>query len=353
MQAGQNRDHTWRAHRRLDVLLRYLNRIWFALAQALAVGAVLSLWVSTGRAADHYPSRPITIIVPFSAGAVTDVLARIVAKELGARLGQPFVIENKPGAGTLLAAETTARASPDGYTLLVATSSTMSINSTLYKHLPYNPAKDFVPVSLLCSIPFVLVANPKLPITNAAGLIKLAKEKPGQLNYGTGGIGTTASVLISLLKSMTGAKMTEVVYRGIPPALTDMLGGTIQFMFSDIGTVAPLIRAGKVRALGVSTAGRFKGDPEIPTLAESGVPGFAGDSWQMLVAPANTPTVIVDRLNVMTNQILNSPEVVNQLLDLGMSSIGRQTPNELEHYVESESARWGKVVTDAGFAGSQ
>lgn len=315
--------------------------------------SLVAFWAASANATDSYPSRPVTIIVPFSAGAVTDVLARIVAKELSARLGQPFVIENKPGAGTLLAAQTTARSPADGYTLLVATSSTMSINDTLYKHLPYDPTKDFVPVSLLCSVPFVLVANLNLPIKNAGDLIKLAKEKPGKLNYGTGGIGTTASVLISLLKSMTGAKMTEVVYRGITPALTDMLGGTIQFMFSDIGTVAPLIKAGKVRSLGVSTAKRFKGDPEIPTLAENGVPGFDGDSWQMLVAPAKTPKDVVDKLNVTTNEILNTPEVTKQLLDLGMSSIGKQTPDELEHYVQSESARWGKVVTDAGFARSQ
>lgn len=321
-------------------------------AGIFAVGLAV-LWAVPANAADSYPSRPVTIIVPFSAGAVTDVLARMVAKQLSARLGQPFVVENKPGAGTLLAAQTTARSAADGYTLFVATSSTMSINTTLYKHLPYDPDKDFVPVSLLCSIPFVLLANKELPIKNAAGLVELAKQKPGQLNYGTGGFGTTASVLIALLRSMTGTKMTEVVYRGIPPALTDLLGGTIQFMFSDIGAGAPLIKAGKVRALGVSTAERFKGDPEIPTLAESGVPGFAGDSWQMLVAPANTPKDVVDKLNATTNEILETPDVSKRLLNLGMSSIGKGKPDELEAYIKTETARWRKVVTDAGFAGSQ
>jgi tripartite-type tricarboxylate transporter receptor subunit TctC len=326
-----------------------------ALARCAVIFAfsVLAGLVESANAGESYPSRPVTIVVPFSAGAVTDVLARIVAKELSARLGQPFVIENKPGAGTLLAAQTTARSSPDGYTLLVATSSTMSINNTLYKHLPYDPAKDFVPVSLLCSIPFVLVANKNLPIKNAADLVQLAKQQPGRLNYGTGGFGTTASVLIALLKSMTGTKMTEVVYRGIPPALTDLLGGTIQFMFSDIGTVAPLIEAGRVRALGVSTAERFKGDPEIPTLAENGIPGFAGDSWQMLVAPAKTPKDIVDKLNATANEILETPEVTRQLLNLGTTSIGKEKPSELKAYIESETARWKKVVADAGFAGSQ
>lgn len=321
-------------------------------AGIFAVGLAV-LWAVPANAADSYPSRPVTIIVPFSAGAVTDVLARMVAKQLSARLGQPFVVENKPGAGTLLAAQTTARSAADGYTLFVATSSTMSINTTLYKHLPYDPDKDFVPVSLLCSIPFVLLANKELPIKNAAGLVELAKQKPGQLNYGTGGFGTTASVLIALLRSMTGTKMTEVVYRGIPPALTDLLGGTIQFMFSDIGAGAPLIKAGKVRALGVSTAARFKGDPEIPTLAESGVPGFAGDSWQMLVAPANTPKDVVDKLNATTNEILETPDVSKRLLNLGMSSVGKGKPDELEAYIKTETARWRKVVTDAGFAGSQ
>lgn len=327
-----------------------LNRARWA--RILAAG-LAAFWAATATAADSYPSRPVTVIVPFSAGAVTDVLARIVAKQLSARLGQPFVIENKPGAGTLLAAQTAARSAPDGYTLFMATSSTMSINTTLYKHLPYDPEKDFVPLSLLCSIPFVLVANKNLPIKNAADLVQLAKQKPGKLNYGTGGFGTTASVLIALLRSMTGTKMTEVVYRGIPPALTDLLGGTIQFMFSDIGAGAPLIKAGKVRALGVSTAGRFKGEPEIPTLAENGVPGFAGDSWQMLVAPANTPKDITDKLNATTNEILATPDVSKQLLKLGMSSIGKGKPDELEAYIKTETARWRKVVTDAGFAGSR
>lgn len=321
-------------------------------AAILAAGLAV-LCAAPANSADSYPSRPTTVIVPFSAGAVTDVLARIVAKQLSARLGQPFVIENKPGAGTLLAAQTTARSAADGYTLFLATSSTMSINDTLYKHLPYDPEKDFVPLSLLCSIPFVLVANKDLPIKNAADLVELAKQNPGRLNYGTGGFGTTASVLIALLRSMTGTKMTEVVYRGIPPALTDLLGGTIQFMFSDIGTVASLIKVGQVRALGVSTAERFQGDPEIPTLAENGVPGFAGDSWQMLVAPANTPKNIVDKLNATTNEILETPEVTKQLLNLGMSSIGKGKPAELEAYIKSETVRWRKVVTDAGFAGSQ
>ena len=321
-------------------------------AGIVAAGSV-ALWAAPANAADRYPLRPVTIIVPFSAGAVTDVLARIVAKQLSDRLGQPFVIENKPGAGTLLAAQTTTRSAADGYTLFLATSSTMSINDTLYKHLPYDPGKDFVPVSLLCSIPFVLVANKNLPVKNAADLVELAKQKPGRLNYGTGGFGTTASVLIALLRSMTGTKMTEVVYRGIPPALNDLLGGTIQFMFSDIGAGAPLIKAGKVRALGVSTAERFKADPEIPTLAENGIPGFAGDSWQMLVAPAKTPKEIVDKLNATTNEILDTPEVTRQLLNLGTTSIGKGKPGELEAYIESETARWKKVITDAGFAGSQ
>ncbi len=254
--------------------LRFLSKRDTVLARYAGIFAVglVAFWAAPANAADRYPSRPVAIIVPFSAGAVTDVLARIVAKELSARLAQPFVIENKPGAGTLLAAQTTAKSAADGYTLFVATSSTMSINNTLYKRLPYDPVKDFVPVSLLCSIPLVLVANKNLPVKNAADLVELAKQNPGRLNYGTGGFGTTASVLIALLKSMTNTKMTEVVYRGIPPALTDLLGGTIQFMFSDIGTVAPLIKAGKVRALGVSTAQQFNGDPDIPTLAENGVP---------------------------------------------------------------------------------
>ncbi|AMN43183.1 Bug family tripartite tricarboxylate transporter substrate binding protein [Rhodoplanes sp. Z2-YC6860] len=319
---------------------------------SLALCALMALPAGPSFA-DDYPSRPVTIIVPYAAGGVTDVLARLVAQKLGERLGKPFLIENKGGAGTIVAAVSTAKSAPDGYTLMMATGSTMSINRTLYKSLPYDPDTDLTPVSLVCSVPFVLVTNPSLPVNNVSDLIKLAKEKPGTLNYGTGGVGSTVSILVYLMQSMTGVKMTEVPYRGTTPAMTDTIAGNVQFMFNDTASIAPLVKDGKLKALGISSAKRFEGTPDIPTIAEAGIPGFEGDSWQMLVAPAKTPKEIVDKLNAAINEVVNSPEIKSQMLKLGMAATGKGKPEELTAYVKSETARWGKVVTDAGYAHTQ
>lgn len=320
---------------------------------ALALGAMMTLPANTGFAADDYPSRPVTIIVPYAAGGVTDVLARLIGQKLSDRFGRPFLIENKGGAGTIVAAVATAKAAPDGYTIMMATGSTMSINPTLYKSMSYNPDTDLTPVSLVCSVPFLLVTHPSLPVKDTSDLIKLAKEKPGVLNFGTGGVGSTTSFLVYMMQSMTGAKMTEVPYRGTTPALTDTIAGNVQFMFTDVASVTDLVKEGRLKALGISTAKRFEGAPELPTIAETGIPGFDGDSWQMLVAPAKTPKDVIAKLNAAVNEVVNSPEIRAQMLKLGMSATGRGTPEELASYVRSETARWGKVVTDAGYAGSQ
>lgn len=320
---------------------------------AFALCFVAVFQAGAAHAQDNYPSRTVTIIVPYAAGGVTDVLARLVAQKLTERFGQPFVIENKGGAGTIVAAVSTARAAPDGYTLMLATGSTMSINRTLYKALPYNPETELTPVALLCSVPFVLVTNPSLPVNSVGDLIKLAKEKPGRLNYGTGGVGATNAILVSLMKSMTGADMTEVSYRGTTPAIADVIAGHVQFLFSDIASVAELVKDGKLRPLGISTLKRFDTAPDIPTIAESGIPGFDGDSWQMLVAPAKTPKEIIDKLNVAITEIMASPDIRQQMIKLGMSPSGKGTPAELSAFIQSETTRWGKVVTDAGFAGTQ
>ena len=320
---------------------------------SLALAALIVIRAGTSFANEDYPSRPVTIIVPYAAGGVTDVLARMIAQKLGEKFGKSFVIENKGGAGTVVAAVATAKAAPDGYTLMMATGSTMSINRTLYKSLPYNPETELTPVSLVCSVPFLLVTHPSLPVNNVADLIKLAKEKPGALNFGTGGPGSTTSFLVYMMQSMTGAKMTEVPYRGTTPATTDTVAGNVQFTFTDVTSGNALAKEGKLKALGISTAKRFVGAPELPTLAENGLAGFDGDSWQMLIAPAKTPKDIVAKLNRAVNEVVSSPGFQSQMAKLGMSPSGKGTPDELADYVKRETVRWGKVVTDAGYAGSQ
>lgn len=318
---------------------------------AFIVGAP-SLTLSA-RAAEEYPSRAITIVVPFAPGGVTDLLARIVGQKLGERFGYPVTILNKGGAGTLVAAVATVNAPPDGYTLMLATGSTMSINTTLYKELPYNPDTQLTPVALVASSPFLLITNPELPVKSVQDLIKLAKEKPGKLNYGTGGVGSTVSVLPALLKSMTGTQMNEVPYRGTTPALTDILAGHIEFMFVDIATSEGVIKEKQVRVLGISTAKRFEGLPDVPTIAESGVPGFEGDSWQMIVAPAKTPKEIVAKLNATIADIVAMPDVRDRMIKLGTVPGRKETAEELRTFVDSETVRWGKVLSDAGVAHSQ
>jgi tripartite-type tricarboxylate transporter receptor subunit TctC len=319
----------------------------------LALAALIAVQADTSFGNEIYPSRPVTIIVPYAAGGVTDVLARMIGQKLGEKFGKSFIIENKGGAGTVVAAVATAKALPDGYTLMMATGSTMSINRTLYKSLPYNPETELTPVSLVCSVPFLLVTHPSLPVNNASDLIKLAKEKPGALNFGTGGPGSTTSFLVYMMQSITGAKMIEVPYRGTTPATADTVAGNVQFTFTDVASGNELVKAGKLKALGISTARRFVGAPELPTLAENGLAGFDGDSWQMLIAPAKTPKEIVAKLNAAVNEVVSSPGIQGQMIKLGMSPSGKGTPDELADYVKRETVRWGKVVTDAGYAGSQ
>jgi tripartite-type tricarboxylate transporter receptor subunit TctC len=209
------------------------------------------------------------------------------------------------------------------------------------------------PVALVASSPFLLITNPDLPVKNAEDLIKLAKAEPGKLNYGTGGIGSTVSILPALMKSMTGTQMTEITYRGTMPALTDTMAGQIQFMFVDIAAGEGVVEDKKVRVLGISTAKRFEGLPDVPTIAESGLPGFDGDSWQMIVAPAKTPKEIVDKLNATIGEIVTQPDVRDQMIKLGVEPGRKDTPEGLHSFVDAETVRWGKVLTDAGMAHSQ
>jgi tripartite-type tricarboxylate transporter receptor subunit TctC len=302
------------------------------------------------QGADDYPNRQVTFVVPFAPAGGTDILTRLLAAKLEARLGKPFVVENRPGAGTVIATNFVAKSPADGYTIMMAVSS-LAIDVTLYKTLPYEPAKDLALVALIASVPFVLVVNPSLPVNNVEDLIKLAKARP--LSYGSGGIGAFHHLAAALFASMADIKMTHVPYRGTSPALNDLMGGYIQLMFSDLGPALPLINGGKVRALAVTTKHRFAALPDVPPLDEAGVPGYDAAAWQGVIAPAQTPRPILDKLNVELNTIVAMDDVAARMSDLGMIPIGTQSVPDLQKFLQSEIGRWSKVVEAAGIAGTE
>ena len=310
----------------------------------------LAAWQRPAAAQD-YPTQSVTILVPFAPGGGTDVIARAVGHKLEQRLGKSFVVENRPGAGTTLAAGATAKAAPDGHTLMQATSGTMAMNPTIFKKLPYEPGKDLVPVALIAGVPFILVVHPSLPVNSIADLVKVAKER--QLSYGSGGVGAFHHLNAELLSSMLGIKMTHVPYRGSVPAMTDLVAGNIQVLFVDIGPSIQLVRAGKARALGITSAERAAAAPEVPPLAEVGVPGFDTTAWQMLVAPGATPRPILEKLNAEVNAIVRSDDISKQFVNLGLVPIGKGSLDELNAFVKSETGRWAKVIQNAGLAGTQ
>ena len=319
------------------------------IAAGLIAASAAPAWAQE-RAAD-YPSRQVNFVVPFAPGGGTDILGRLFGQKLSDRFGKPFVVENRPGAGTVTAAVQVAKSAPDGYTIMMATSGTMAMNTTLYKKLPYDPGKDLVLVALICNVPFVLVVNPALPVHSVADLVKLAKERP--LSYGSGGAGAFHHLMGELFKTTLGFPMTHVPYKGTLPALNDVIAGHIQLMFSDLAPAYPLIQAGKLRALGVTTAQRAAAAPELPPLAEVGVPGFDWAAWQSVAAPGATPKEIVAKLNGAVNAAIAEPEVAKQLVALQFIPVGKGSPAELERFVQSETARWAKVLQQAGVAGSE
>jgi tripartite-type tricarboxylate transporter receptor subunit TctC len=311
---------------------------------ALAAGA------ARAEDAEDYPSHQVTFIVPFAAAGGTDILARLLGQKLEQRLNKSFVVENRPGAGTVIATNFLAHSPPDGYTIAMTVSS-LAIDVTLYKKLPYDPVKDVALVALIASVPFVLVVSPSLPVNSVDDLIKLAKQRP--LSYGSGGIGAFHHLCGALFASMAGIKLTHVPYRGTAPALNDLLGGYIQLMFSDLGPALPLINAGKLRALAVTSAHRFASLPDVPPMADAGVPGFNAAAWQGVIAPGQTPKDILNKLNAELNAIVALEDVRSRLTDLGMIPIGKGAPDELQRFLEGEITRWGKVVEAAGIAGTE
>jgi tripartite-type tricarboxylate transporter receptor subunit TctC len=328
----------------------------FTRRQLLLQSSLTGLVLATGArdaTAQDYPTRPVTLVVPYAAGGGLDILARQLQRPLEQRLGKPIVVENRPGGGTVIGAASVAKATPDGYTLLFATSSALAINVTVHKSLPYDPARDFAPVALIANAPFVLIVTPSLPVQTVSDLVKLAKSKPGQLSYASAGPGSPQHLFMELLKMTTGIDLVHVPYRGDAPALVDLMAGQIPVQFCEVGTALPHIRAGKVRVLGVSSAKRMPGAPDIPAIAEVGVPGFDAVSWQMMVAPAGTPAAIVDRLHADIKAVLALPEIREDFTRTGRISVESPPPAALASYITSEIGRWGKVVEAAGIARSQ
>jgi tripartite-type tricarboxylate transporter receptor subunit TctC len=321
--------------------------------RAVAI-VVATLAACTGdAAAQSYPTRPITIVVPYAAGGNTDLIARDLARRLEARLGQSVVIEQKLGAASVIGAQYVARAAPDGHTLLLGTSTTMAINVSVYKNLPYDPTRDLTPVALVAGVPFMLVVNPALPIRSMEDFVRVAKTTPGGLSYASNGHGGAAHLFAELIKVKLGIEMTHVPYKGLAPALNDIVGGHVHTMFGDFATALPLVRDGKLRAIGVSTAQRVGPAPEIPPLAEVGMPGFDASSWQMMIAPAGLPPPVLTLLNSEFRAIMSEPGVRKAFADRGLVPLTSGPPDELQRFVKSEIVRWSEVVTRAGAAGSQ
>jgi tripartite-type tricarboxylate transporter receptor subunit TctC len=334
-------------------IFRPLLRVIGIAAAAPGLALLLLAATSPAATAQDYPARNVTFIVPYQAGGATDLMARLVGQRLEQRLGRPFVVENRPGAGTVLAAAYVARQPADGYTIMLGTSTTMAINVTLYKSLPYDPTRDLVPVATLAGVPFLLVVNPTLPIRSIAELVSYAKAKPDALTYASNGHGGAAHLFAELLKSATGIAATHVPYKGVAPALNDVVAGHVSMTFGDFGTTLPLVRAGKLRALGGSGAQRVTAAPDIVPLAEAGIPGFDATSWQMVVAPAGLPKEILNRLNVELRAIVSEPRFAEELAGKGMVPLVTAPPPELQAYVKSEIVRWAEVVKQAGVAGSE
>ena len=294
-----------------------------------------------------YPTKPIRIVVPFPAGGTADILARAAAQRLAETLGQPAVVDNRPGAGGNIGAELVAKAPPDGYTLLMGTVGTHAINASLYSKMPYDHVRDFAPIILVAGVPNVLVVHPSVPAGSVKELIAYAKANPGKLNFASSGSGTSIHLAGELFKTMAGVQMAHVPYKGSAPAVTDLLGGQVQLMFDNLPSALPHIKAGKLKALAVTSATRAAALPDVPTVAESGLAGFDATSWFGLLAPAGTPEPIIARLNSEVAKWLATAEAKEKMAGLGANTAGHST-DEFVRHIAAETSKWAKVVKESG-----
>jgi tripartite-type tricarboxylate transporter receptor subunit TctC len=310
------------------------------------VVAAIAAFLSFSAAAQSYPSKPIRLIVPFAAGGGNDNVARLVGKRLADGLGQPVLVDNRPGAGGVVGAELAAKSAPDGYTLFLGGVGSHAINPNLHEKLPYDPIKDFAPVALLAQAPLVLVVHPSVPAKSVAELTAYARAHPGKLNFASNGNGSSSQLAAVMFDSMAGVEMVHVPYKGLSPALADLLSGQVQLMFSSVVAILPHIKAGKLRGLAVTGAKRLASLPELPTIAESGLPGYEASSWYGILAPAGTPRDIVMKLNAGLAKALEQPEVRNSLLAEGAEPVGG-SPEAFAAHIRAEKERLGKLIRDA------
>jgi tripartite-type tricarboxylate transporter receptor subunit TctC len=315
----------------------------FGMASTIAFGA---LTVGVARA-DDYPSHPIRIVVPFAAGGTSDLVTRILGQALGTALKVAVVVDNRPGAGGNIGSDLVAHAAPDGYTLLMGTVATHGINATLYKKMPFDPVEDFAPISLVASTPSVLEVNPSLPVKSVQDLIDYAKANPGKLYFGSAGNGSSHHLAGELFDSMAGVKMTHVPYRGTAAAVTDTIAGQVQVIFDTLPSAMPFVKSGQLRAIAVTSSRRDPALPNLPTLAESGLPGYEVGSWYGLLAPAGTPPAVVEKISKLVAQLVRRPDIKQKLLEQGATPVG-DTPAEFAAHIASELKKWAPVVRASG-----
>lgn len=325
-----------------------MNR--FAIRRSLLAAAVTFFTslppLSAFAQAQNYPNKPVKFVVSFSPGGTTDILARYLAQKLSESLGQPFVIDNRPGAGGIMGNDIVAKSAPDGYMLLMGSASSLAVNVSMYKSFPYDPHKDFAPVMQVATGPFIIVVNPAVPANNLSELIALAKAKPGQINFGSSGNGTSIHLTGELLNSMADIRMTHIPYKGTGPAMIDTISGQVQMTLSDMVPFVPHIASGRLRAIAQTTAKRSMLLPDLPAVSET-LPGYDATSWYGLLAPAGTPQQIVQKLNAELSKIMQSPDVKARYAQLGVEPIAN-SPEQFKTFVAAEIVKWADVVKRSG-----
>uniref|UniRef100_UPI0030F7E8A3 Bug family tripartite tricarboxylate transporter substrate binding protein n=1 Tax=uncultured Acidovorax sp. TaxID=158751 RepID=UPI0030F7E8A3 len=316
-----------------------------SIASAVVLGA--GLLGGTSALAQAYPTKPVTIIVPFAAGGTTDILARIIGQALTAELGQSVVVDNRAGAGGNIGGQAAAKATPDGHTLFMGTVGTHAINASLYKKMPFDPVKDFAPLTRVANVPNLLVANPAQPYKSVKDLIAYAKANPGKVNFGSSGNGSSIHLSGELFKSLAKVDMQHVPYKGSAPAVTDLMGNQIGIMFDNMPSAIQHVRSGSLVPLAVTTAKRSPELPNVPTIAEAGVPGYEATSWFGMFAPAGTPAPVLAKLNAAIVKVLAQPDVKKKINEQG-AEVYSETPEQFAAFIQAESVKWGKVVKESG-----
>ena len=321
-----------------------------SLTRRLALAALAAVTVAAlpdPSLAQAWPSKPVTVIVPFPAGGTTDIVARLTAQKLSEAWGQPVIVDNRAGAGGNIGSAMVAKAAPDGYTLLMGTVGTHAINASLYDKMPYDVVKDFAPITNVAAVPNMLVVTPSLPVNSVPELIAYAKQNPGKLNMASSGNGTSIHLSGELFKVMTGIQMEHVPYKGSAPALTDLMGGQVQVMFDNMPSAIAHVKAGKLKAIAVTTAKRSPAMPDLPTIDEAGVKGFEAASWFGLLAPAGTPKEIVAKVQADVVKAMKTTDLTEKMGQQGAAAVGN-TPDEFAAYIKAELAKWEKVVKASG-----